>query len=221
MNRPRNRWMNHPRERLHDRSSLVSFTSWPSRSRRIGGSQWRRVFLGCWASSLHGSDGHCHTGFVASGSTWAPRSGAVPPQHRRCLVTSSSSKSEYVLHVCTSCRAQGSPREPFYQREGYKLFQALKDELGDSELGDVVEVQPAECLSICPRPCGIAISSPGSWSYLFGDQQPTVSVKEIIECLALYVSTSKGFMSRSERPKGLRGSILGRVPPFGGTHALV
>lgn len=136
-------------------------------------------------------------------------------------MSSARSDRQYVLHVCTSCRAQGSPREPFYQREGYKLFQALKDELAGSDLRDVVEIQPAECLSICPRPCGIAISSPGSWSYLFGDQQHNASAKEIIECLALYVSTAKGFMSRSERPKGLRGSILGRVPPFGGTHASV
>jgi len=134
-------------------------------------------------------------------------------------VSSNCSEKTYVLHVCTSCRAPGSPREPFYQRAGYKLFKALKAEINDSELNDVVEVRSAECLSICPRPCGIAISSPGSWSYLFGDQEPSASIKDIVECLALYIGTAKGFMPRSDRPKGLRGSILGRVPPFGGTNA--
>jgi len=134
-------------------------------------------------------------------------------------MASESSERVYVLHVCTSCRPPGAPREPYEQRPGYKLYEALKDELRESALGRLVKVRAAECLSVCPRPCGIAISSPGSWTYLFGDQQLTASVNEIVECLTLYVSTSKGFMSRSQRPKGLRGSILGRIPPFGGTHA--
>ena len=136
-------------------------------------------------------------------------------------MSSNSSEKAYVLHVCTSCRNPGSPREPFYQRAGYKLFKALKAELDDAEIADVVEVRAAECLSICPRPCGIALSSPGSWSYLFGDQDPNMSVKDIVECLALYIGKSKGFMPRSERPKGLRGSILGRIPPLGDTNASI
>lgn len=131
------------------------------------------------------------------------------------------SEKPYTLHVCTSCREPGSPREPFYQRAGHKLFQALKSEMSGTDMSDMVEIRPAECLSICPRPCGIAISSPGAWSYLFGDQQAPSSVKEIIECLALYIGADKGIMKRSERPKGLRGSILGRVPPVGGSHASV
>ena len=136
-------------------------------------------------------------------------------------MSSNSSESPHVLHVCTSCRAPGSPRQPFYQREGYQLFQALKDELRDTELGEVVELRAAECLSICPRPCGIAISSPGAWTYLFGDQMPGASVKEIVACLELYIGAAKGVMPREKRPKGLRGSILGRVPPLGDKNASV
>lgn len=136
-------------------------------------------------------------------------------------MSSTGSKSPRVLHVCVSCRTPGAPRGPFEDRAGYKLFKALKEELRDTELGDLVELRTAECLSVCPRPCGVAISSPGAWSYIFGDQQSDTSAKEIVECLALYLSTSKGFMSRNDRPKGLRGSILGRIPPFGGTNAPV
>lgn len=127
----------------------------------------------------------------------------------------------HVLHVCTSCRAPGEPRQPFYQRSGHKLFAKLKAEMAESELSEIVEVRPAECLSICPRPCGIAISSPGSWTYLFGDQGPSMSVKEIVKCVALYVAKGDGFMSRVERPSGLKGSILGRIPPVGGSNASV
>ena len=130
-------------------------------------------------------------------------------------------ESACVLHVCTSCRAAGTPREPFYQRAGHKLFEALKEELSGTKLGDIVELRAAECLSICPRPCGIAVSSPGSWSYLFGDQEPSASVKEIIECLSLYVEADKGFMPRDQRPQGMRRSILGRVPPSGDPYASI
>jgi len=101
------------------------------------------------------------------------------------------------------------------------LFAKLKAEMAESELSEIVEVRPAECLSICPRPCGIAISSPGSWTYLFGDQGPSMSVKEIVKCVALYVAKGDGFMSRVERPSGLKGSILGRIPPVGGSNASV
>ena len=127
----------------------------------------------------------------------------------------------HVLHVCTSCRAPGEPRHPFYQRSGHKLFAKLQAELRDSDLGQVVEVRRAECLSVCTRPCGIAISSPGSWAYLFGDQAPSVSVEEILKLLALYVDAPDGVLPRAERPKGLRGSILGRLPPIGGSDASV
>ena len=124
----------------------------------------------------------------------------------------------YILHVCTSCRAPGTPREPRDQRPGYKLFQALHTALEGGPLEKLVEVRPARCLSICPRPCGIAISSPGSWTYLFGDQGPTTSVNEILQCVLLYIRTPDGSMPRNERPKGLRSSILGRIPPINMEH---
>ncbi len=76
-----------------------------------------------------------------------------------------------------------------------------------------MDVQAAECLSLCPRPCGIALSSPGAWSYLFGDQRPGESAEAILECAAYYIESPEGFMAREKRPKSLRASVLGRVPP--------
>lgn len=80
-------------------------------------------------------------------------------------------------------------------------------------MSELVEVKPAECLSLCPRPCGIAMSSEGAWTYLFGDQQPGGTVQDIIDCVSTYASSSDGYMNRSSRPKALRAGILGRVPP--------
>ena len=79
-----------------------------------------------------------------------------------------------------------------------------------------LEVHPAECLSLCPRPCGIALSSVGKWTYLFGDQKPRDSARSIIELASLYLSSESGLMHREQRPNALRASVLGRVPPFAG-----
>lgn len=117
------------------------------------------------------------------------------------------------LHVCTSCRSSGTPREPRESRPGFILYQELREAFDESPLRHRVDVRPAECLSVCPRPCGIALSSPGAWAYLFGDQHPGESACDIVECITRYVETLDGFMPREERPKHLRASILGRVPP--------
>ena len=118
-----------------------------------------------------------------------------------------------VLHVCTSCRPSGHPREPRRNRPGFKLYQALRAALQKSPLQHHVEVRPAECLSLCPRPCGIALSSPGAWTYLFGDQQPNESAGDILQCVSTYVNSDDGLLPREQRPARLRASILGRVPP--------
>jgi len=117
-----------------------------------------------------------------------------------------------VLHVCTSCREPGSPREPRDRRAGFKLYHELHQVVAESPLAPHVAVRPAQCLSVCPRPCGIALSSSGAWSYLFGDQQPGQSARDILDCLAVYGEIDRGFLPRERRPETLRTSILGRVP---------
>ncbi len=118
------------------------------------------------------------------------------------------------LHVCTSCRPPGAAREPADARPGYRLYQELLEAFRESPLRERVQVKPAECLSICPRPCGIALSLPGSWTYLFGDQQPQKTAGDVVECVDLYLRCREGAMDRDSRPKSLRRSILGRVPPL-------
>ena len=124
-----------------------------------------------------------------------------------------SSRSS-VVYVCTSCRAPGSPHEPRESRAGFQLYRQLLTKLHASSLGQHVEVRPAECLSLCPRPCGIAVASPRAWCYLFGDQHPTKSADDILECVSFYIGTEDGFMPRKRRPERLRASVLGRVPPY-------
>ena len=123
------------------------------------------------------------------------------------------SDASCTLYVCTSCRPPGTPREPKESRPGFVLYHELREAFDSSSLKGRVNVKPAECLSICPRPCGLALSSPGSWTYLFGDQQPFKTTSDVVECVALYLDRPEGSMARDERPKSFRRSILGRVPP--------
>ena len=125
----------------------------------------------------------------------------------------SSARGCTTLHVCTSCRPTNYPRETRDDRPGHILYKELSTKLLDSALKDIVNVAPARCLSLCPRPCGIAFSSQGAWSYLFGDQRPGETASDIIKCLETYVEIQNGELPRRRRPKALQASILGRLPP--------
>ena len=121
--------------------------------------------------------------------------------------------NECVLHVCTSCRPSGHSRNPATQRPGYRLYEKLIASVNHGPLAGRVEVKPAQCLILCPRPCGIAVSAHNSWTYLFGDQDPDVDVTDILNCLELYLKSDDGMMQRRDRPASLQASVLGRLPP--------
>jgi predicted metal-binding protein len=102
---------------------------------------------------------------------------SASPEPMKELQTSDNSPRSCVLHVCTSCRVAGSPRESIEKRAGFKLYQELRAIFNKSTLCHQVEVKPAECI-------------------------------------ALYLDIPDGFMPRKVRPKAMRASILGRVPPL-------
>ncbi len=118
------------------------------------------------------------------------------------------------LHVCTSCRPSTIPREPAEERPGHQLHARLAAAIATDPLRECVEVVPVECMSLCPRPCAIALASKERWTYLFGDQQADTSVEDILDCLRRYLAAADGELPRAERPPSLRASILGRIPPL-------
>lgn len=129
-------------------------------------------------------------------------------------IGSSSPSGKCTLFVCTSCRPTGFPREPKEDRPGFLLYHKILEALEGSDLQDSVNVEAAKCLSLCPRPCGVALTSGETWTYLFGDQDPATSVASILECVSIYLKCDDGEMPRGVRPPGLRESILGRLPPL-------
>ena len=76
-----------------------------------------------------------------------------------------------------------------------------------------IRLEPVECLSVCKRPCTVAISAPGRWTYIYGDLDPETSVDTIIEGLRRYAATADGLVPWRERPEIFRKGVVARIPP--------
>jgi predicted metal-binding protein len=118
------------------------------------------------------------------------------------------------LFVCTSCRPANAPREPRESRAGAQLYHNLTKRFSSWARREGFVIVPYGCLSVCPRPCGIAMRAPGKFTYVFGDVEPALTEDAVIECATLYRNAPTGFLPREERPSALRSAILARVPPL-------
>lgn len=114
------------------------------------------------------------------------------------------------LHVCTTCRAEGDASET---RAGARLLAALEEEIARRPAG-ALRVEPVECLSVCKRPCSVAVSSPGRWTYVYGDLDPAASAATILDGIGLYAGTPDGIVPWRERPQAFRSGVVARIPPF-------
>lgn len=118
------------------------------------------------------------------------------------------------LFVCVSCRQLGEGKEPCERRSGARLFRNLSERFASWALREDFVIMPYECLSVCARPCGIALRAPGKFTYVFGDLEPDKTESAVIECASLYRRAPCGFLPREERPHVLRNGILARIPPL-------
>ena len=118
-----------------------------------------------------------------------------------------------VLSVCTTCRAAGDTSEP---RTGAKLLVAL---LAEAEREPVpgLTIEGAECLSVCKRPCTVAVVSPGRWTYVYGDfdalDDAEASARTLLAGLRRYIETPDGVVPWRERPEAFRKGVVARIPP--------
>jgi predicted metal-binding protein len=119
---------------------------------------------------------------------------------------------EICLHICVTCRQAGGPDDKAL-RPGAVLHRALSDALAEPG-APAVRVEAVECLSVCKRPCTIAVSGPGRWTYIYGDLDSEISVDTIIEGLRLYAATPDGLVPWRERPEAFRKGVVARIPPF-------
>lgn len=117
------------------------------------------------------------------------------------------------FHVCVTCRAAGA--DPDAERPGALLHRRLEQALADDPpLAARVAIEPVECLSVCKRPCTVAATSPGRWTYVWGDLDPDAGLPEILDGIARYADTADGIVPWRERPQAFRKGVVARIPPL-------
>jgi predicted metal-binding protein len=106
--------------------------------------------------------------------------------------------------ICVTCRGPAGDGD----RPGRALFEAIIARRRDPG----ITVTPVECLSVCKRPCTIALAAPGKWTYVIGDLHPRDSVDEIIAMATRYDETPDGVVPWRERPQSFRKGVVARLP---------
>ncbi|MBV8447219.1 MAG: DUF1636 domain-containing protein [Hyphomicrobiales bacterium] len=115
------------------------------------------------------------------------------------------------IHICITCRHAGEPDDA--ERPGARLYRALRQVASRRDIS--VELIPVECLSVCKRPCTIAFSAPGKWTYVYGDFAPDeASAQVILDASALYAAAADGLIPWRQRPDALKKGVVARIPPL-------
>ena len=111
--------------------------------------------------------------------------------------------------VCVTCRNG----EEAGSRPGQLLFEALRSRLAAADPGAVALV-PVECLSVCRRPCTLALAAPGKWTYVVGDLDRATHADDIVEAATRYAASRDGIVAWRERPQSFRKGVISRTPPL-------
>ena len=138
----------------------------------------------------------------------------LPPPFRQA---STVGDDGLVLSICLRCRDGREDRSSdLDQRGGRRLAHVVADAFLDSTAARRgIRLRGVNCMSSCKRPCTIALSGPGRFTYLFGDLDPALHAGDVLSVAAAYAKAEGGFLPRRARPEVLRTGILGRIPPLG------
>jgi predicted metal-binding protein len=115
-----------------------------------------------------------------------------------------SGGSAATLLVCITCKSDDGPM-------GLGLFEALSRCLAAER---DIALKPVECLSVCKRPCTVALAAPGKWTYVVGDLTPQSHVEEIVVAARRYAASPAGIVPWRERPLAFRKGVVSRTPPL-------
>lgn len=115
----------------------------------------------------------------------------------------------HCIMVCTTCRHTGTTCRP-----GYDLIAKLNAALAAAgpALSDDFQVSGTSCLAGCGRPCTVAFCAGTKATYLFGDIAKDCDIAALVEFARLYAERADGMSNSAERPDGLKGKTLARVP---------
>lgn len=114
--------------------------------------------------------------------------------------------------VCTKCRISDDECQP-----GLKILERLNEAVAKARfcgVDDDFSVSGIACMAGCSRPCTVAFSAGAKATYLFGDIDPDEDIEDLIAFAHQYQSLDDGWTSSTERPAGLSGKTLARVPAW-------
>ncbi len=111
------------------------------------------------------------------------------------------------IHVCVTCRAGPDG----FERPGAKFADAIDARLnGDG----AIRLQRVECMQVCKRPCTVALSGAGKWTYVVADVTQDANLEDVLAAARLYAATPDGVMPWRERPAPFRRNVVSRIPPL-------
>ncbi|WP_022722430.1 DUF1636 domain-containing protein [Rhodopseudomonas sp. B29] len=111
---------------------------------------------------------------------------------------------EVMISVCTTCKANdGQPGI------GADLFDALQAAID----GGVATLRRVQCLGVCKRPATVAVSSPGGYTFLFGDLATDSGPAALASFVTAYREAAYGLVPWRQRAEVLRKGMIARLPP--------
>jgi predicted metal-binding protein len=134
-------------------------------------------------------------------------------QHSGVRCEAPDAQARVTVFVCLSCRRVAEGAETVEQ-PGADLVDALQQRLNDAGAGDVT-VTGMECLAVCKRPCTVAVTAAGCWTYIVGDLDPAEHAGDIVDAVLSYRRSGNGIVPWKERPACFRKGVIARVPPLG------
>jgi predicted metal-binding protein len=121
-------------------------------------------------------------------------------------MTAVDETSDATLFVCVTCKAGED-------RPGQALFDALSARLeSDGVYG--LALRAVECLSVCKRPCTVALTARGKWTYVVGDLSWENHLDDIVIAARRFAQTHDGLVPWRERPLVFRKGVISRTPPL-------
>jgi predicted metal-binding protein len=108
------------------------------------------------------------------------------------------------LLVCVTCKSEAGLMGP-------GLFEALSERLAAEP---DIALKTVECLSVCKRPCTIALAAPGKWTYVVGDLRRESHLEDIVAAARRYAASPEGIVPWRERPFSFRKGVVSRTPPL-------
>lgn len=114
-----------------------------------------------------------------------------------------NAKPAYAIIVCSRCRSPIA---------GALAAQELIAELRARPAAAGFTIETVACMAGCDRPLAVAFTAPGKASFLFGDIEPQRDADALLNFGDLYAGLDNGWCNEGQRPAGLKGKILARIP---------